>query len=121
METYLEEVERLGREAAAREIGAVDYLPQLDRSHLNELAEFRATFLSKSDRYEYEGLLVSGLFNWLDGDLRLGLIVFGAEVDTASSDCELKRQCEAYRSDQHLFEMNQDCFIAYLVRGGKIW
>jgi hypothetical protein len=110
METYLEEVERLGREAADREIGAVDYLPQLERSHLNELAEFRAAFLSESDRYEYGRLLVSGPFNWLDGDQRLGLIVFGAEVDTASSDFELKRQCEAYRGDQHLFKHEPELF-----------
>src|ERR1700686_1491978 len=108
--TYLQEVERLGQELAKRGVGAVAYLPSQERSFLNAMAKFRAGFLSDSDWNQHGGLLSPGLFDWLSREQRLGLLLFGVEVDQASSGFELERQCEAYHSDQLLFAREPELF-----------
>jgi hypothetical protein len=71
-------------------VGAVDYLPSQERSFLSAMAKFRAGFLSDSDWNEHGGLLASGMFDWLSREQRLGLLLFGVEVDQASSRFELR-------------------------------
>jgi hypothetical protein len=121
LKTYFQEVERLGRETADREIGAIDYLPQLDRGHLNELAGFRAALLTESDRSEHAGLLVSGLFNWLDGDQKLGLIVLVLKSIRRARTSNWSGNVSRIGAINCFSNTNQSCFVESLLPDGRIW
>lgn len=117
LEDYSQQVTRLGQEFAENGLTAMDDLANLDQSFLHEVAVFRTELLSESDRKRYAGLLASGLFKSLEGDKRLGLIVFGAEIDAERSRFELERQCEVYREDQLLFARQSELF-RHVLDGG---
>lgn len=117
LEDYSQQVTRLGREFAENGLTAMDDLANLDQSFLHEVAAFRTELLSESDRKRYAGLLASGLFKSLEEDKRLGLIVFGAEIDAESSRFELERQCDVYRDDQLLFARQPELFRDVLDGG----